>query len=114
MSPVTLKAIGASVGALVLVVFLLAVVHSVQPYIVSAERYQIEDCAKNDPLASCEGERLTLYNPSYRIQDVTIGCAEDDEQIVRVWPRTRQTVEIQLTLPANFPACRILFSKGVR
>ncbi len=76
--------------------------------LVSQERFKIAECAEDDPLAPCEGERMVMENRSMTPQTVTINCGSDNDEADTLIPaRTRMSVEIEMTIPSPFPACRI-------
>jgi hypothetical protein len=100
---------GALVGSFLIVAGIGATLASgkLSPRIVHAERYKLAECTE-DPLSPCEGERIVVENPTRHPAELTLNCGSDfDEEGVRLPPYTRLTVEVELTIPVNFPACRI-------
>lgn len=79
------------------------------PKIVKQEKWSPSDCHSDDPLG-CNGEHVVIENLELYTYKVNIQCGGDrefDEQSVDVFPRTKQDVFIEISLPTNHPACRI-------
>lgn len=78
--------------------------------LVSQSQFKLAGCVdNNDPLGGrCDAERLVLENRSFTPMSVTLNCGTDlDESETLIPARTRLTVDVTMTLPSKFPACKI-------
>lgn len=93
-----------------LVVFALAGIskHKVAPRIVEQSVVHPTNCLDNDPLMPvCTMLHVVMENPLLKPVNATIQCGADEAEIV-LSPRTRLTVDVEMTLFVTDPSCDII------